>query len=47
VPFANARGDDSHRAVLEQWMRSYRPEELFDPTGDVRRGDRVERQQVG
>jgi xylulose-5-phosphate/fructose-6-phosphate phosphoketolase len=33
VPFANARGDDSHRAVLEQWMRSYRPEELFDPTG--------------
>ena len=33
VPFANARGDDSHRAVLEHWMRSYRPEELFDATG--------------
>ncbi|TWF80625.1 xylulose-5-phosphate/fructose-6-phosphate phosphoketolase [Pseudonocardia hierapolitana] len=33
VPFANARGDDSHRAVLEEWMRSYRPEELFDATG--------------
>jgi len=33
VPFSNARGDDSHRAVLEQWMRSYRPEELFDATG--------------
>jgi xylulose-5-phosphate/fructose-6-phosphate phosphoketolase len=33
VPFANARGDDSHRAVLEQWMRGYRPEELFDATG--------------
>jgi len=33
VPFSNARGNDSHRAVLEQWMRSYRPEELFDGTG--------------
>jgi xylulose-5-phosphate/fructose-6-phosphate phosphoketolase len=33
VPFANARGDAAHRAVLEQWMRSYRPEELFDATG--------------
>jgi xylulose-5-phosphate/fructose-6-phosphate phosphoketolase len=33
VPFANARGDDSHRAVLESWMRSYRPEELFDAEG--------------
>jgi D-xylulose 5-phosphate/D-fructose 6-phosphate phosphoketolase/XFP N-terminal domain/Peptidase family M41 len=30
VPFSNARGDDAHRAVLEQWLRSYRPEELFD-----------------
>jgi xylulose-5-phosphate/fructose-6-phosphate phosphoketolase len=33
VPFANARADDGHRAVLEEWMRSYRPEELFDETG--------------
>jgi xylulose-5-phosphate/fructose-6-phosphate phosphoketolase len=33
VPFANARGDAAHREVLEQWLRSYRPEELFDPTG--------------
>jgi xylulose-5-phosphate/fructose-6-phosphate phosphoketolase len=33
VPFANARGDDGHRAVLEEWMRSYRPEELFDEVG--------------
>jgi xylulose-5-phosphate/fructose-6-phosphate phosphoketolase len=33
VPFANARSDDSHRRVLEQWMRSYRPEELFDEFG--------------
>ncbi|WP_369130841.1 phosphoketolase family protein [Modestobacter roseus] len=33
VPFSNARGDDGHRAVLEQWLRSYRPEELFDESG--------------
>ena len=33
VPFANARSDDSHREVLESWMRSYRPEELFDSHG--------------
>src|SRR4051794_16919591 len=33
VPFANARGDDEHRKILEQWMRSYRPEELFGPDG--------------
>src|SRR4051812_47583394 len=33
VPFANARGDDGHRAVLEEWLRSYRPEELFDDDG--------------
>src|SRR4051812_1543482 len=33
VPFANAREDDGHRRVLESWMRSYRPEELFDASG--------------
>src|SRR5215212_4445148 len=33
VPFANARGDDGHRRVLEEWLRSYRPEELFDESG--------------
>ena len=33
VPFADARGDDGHRRILEDWMRSYRPEELFDATG--------------
>ncbi len=33
VPFADARADDGHRAVLERWMRSYRPEELFGPDG--------------
>jgi xylulose-5-phosphate/fructose-6-phosphate phosphoketolase len=33
VPLPNARGNDVHREVLEQWLRSYRPEELFDDAG--------------
>lgn len=33
VPVSNARGDAAHRKILEQWMRSYRPEELFDDDG--------------
>ncbi|HVV37215.1 MAG TPA: phosphoketolase family protein [Acidimicrobiales bacterium] len=33
VPLPNARGDDRHRQVLEEWLCSYRPEELFDDAG--------------
>ena len=33
VPVAQTRTNPDHRAVLERWMRSYRPEELFDATG--------------
>jgi xylulose-5-phosphate/fructose-6-phosphate phosphoketolase len=33
VPLPNARGDDAHRAALEAWLRSYRPDELFDDSG--------------
>ncbi|MEU7632258.1 phosphoketolase family protein [Nocardia sp. NPDC049220] len=33
VPLPAARTDARHRDVLEQWLRSYRPDELFDPTG--------------
>jgi len=33
VPVGNARGDAAHRKVLEEWMRSYRPEELFTAAG--------------
>ena len=33
VPFANAREDDGHRKVLEEWMRSYDPDSLFDKDG--------------
>ncbi|WP_084467179.1 phosphoketolase family protein [Nocardia arthritidis] len=33
VPLPGARTDAGHRVVLEQWLRSYRPEELFDDSG--------------
>jgi xylulose-5-phosphate/fructose-6-phosphate phosphoketolase len=33
VPLAGVRSDPDHLAMLESWMRSYRPEELFDATG--------------
>ena len=33
VPLAETRTNPEHRTMLEQWMRSYRPEELFDATG--------------
>ena len=33
VPIADVRGNDEHLELLEQWMRSYRPEELFDEEG--------------
>ncbi|MEP9386436.1 phosphoketolase family protein [Mesorhizobium sp. KR9-304] len=33
VPVSNARGDAAHRKILEEWMKSYRPDELFDADG--------------
>jgi xylulose-5-phosphate/fructose-6-phosphate phosphoketolase len=33
VPLADARTDPGQLEMLNQWMRSYRPEELFDATG--------------
>ena len=33
VPLPAARTDPDHRRVLEEWMRAYRPEELFDDDG--------------
>ena len=35
VPLANVRNDPSHLDLLERWMRSYRPEELFDEKGHL------------
>ncbi|HEY7589923.1 MAG TPA: phosphoketolase family protein, partial [Candidatus Limnocylindrales bacterium] len=36
VPMADVRGNASHLALLETWLRSYRPEELFGPAGEPR-----------
>jgi xylulose-5-phosphate/fructose-6-phosphate phosphoketolase len=33
VPLAGTRENPEHRAQLESWLRSYRPEELFDAEG--------------
>ncbi|HZO62128.1 MAG TPA: phosphoketolase family protein [Gaiellaceae bacterium] len=33
VPMTDVRANAEHRRVLEEWMRSYRPEELFDESG--------------
>ncbi|VIO72900.1 Xylulose-5-phosphate phosphoketolase [Bradyrhizobium ivorense] len=33
VPIANPRGNPEHLQLLEQWMRSYEPETLFDASG--------------
>jgi xylulose-5-phosphate/fructose-6-phosphate phosphoketolase len=33
VPLAQVRTDPDHLAQLEAWMRSYRPDELFDAAG--------------
>jgi xylulose-5-phosphate/fructose-6-phosphate phosphoketolase len=33
VPLAETRENPEHRRALEEWMRSYRPEELFDEEG--------------
>ena len=35
VPLAETRSNSEHREMLEQWLRSYRPEELFDATGQL------------
>jgi len=37
VPIAEVRGNDDHLRQLEEWLRSYRPEELFDENGVPRR----------
>src|SRR6266852_7936363 len=33
VPLSNVRSNPEHLRLLEQWMKSYRPEELFDEHG--------------
>ncbi len=36
VPFTEVRRNPEHLAQLEAWLRSYRPEELFDAKGTLR-----------
>jgi len=36
VPVSDVRKNSEHLAILEQWLRSYRPEELFDEHGALR-----------
>lgn len=36
VPLAEVRTNPKHLAILEQWLRSYRPDELFDESGRLR-----------
>ena len=33
VPFSDPRSNPDHLRLLEQWMKAYRPEELFDEQG--------------
>lgn len=35
VPLANARDTEAHTRLLEDWLRSYRPDELFTADGGV------------
>jgi xylulose-5-phosphate/fructose-6-phosphate phosphoketolase len=35
VPLANVRENPAHLKMLEEWLRSYRPEELFDESGKL------------
>ena len=35
-PFADMSAKSEHLALLEQWMKSYHPEELFDDQGGLR-----------
>lgn len=36
VPVANCRDNEDHRRLLEQWMRSYQPDDLFDEQGRLK-----------
>jgi xylulose-5-phosphate/fructose-6-phosphate phosphoketolase len=35
VPFGNVVGNPEHLKLLEDWMKSYKPEELFDANGKL------------
>ncbi len=35
VPLTGTKDNDDHRKLLQEWMESYRPDELFDDSGKV------------
>ncbi len=37
VPFSDTRNNPKHLKLLEEWLQSYRPEELFDKAGSLRK----------
>ena len=37
VPLSDVREKPEHLAILDRWLRSYRPEELFDAAGALAR----------
>jgi xylulose-5-phosphate/fructose-6-phosphate phosphoketolase len=43
VPLSGVRDNAEHRAELQQWMESYRPEELFDEHGSLAEALRANR----
>ena len=43
VPMTEMQDNPEHVRILENWMRSYRPEELFDATGRCGRSSRRSR----
>ena len=36
VPVANCRNDDGHREILQSWLQSYHPQDLFDNKGRLK-----------
>ena len=36
VPVSSCRENSAHRQILEQWMRSYQPDDLFDQQGKLK-----------
>ncbi len=36
VPVSGCREDEGHRQILDDWMRSYDPEDLFDANGSLK-----------
>lgn len=36
VPVSACREDENHRQILESWLRSYRPDDLFDAEGKLK-----------